>query len=187
MVNNLKMLMQIATTSITHLANLWEEISKCLCKNQGQVLCIGKFLKDKNQNGSQTSKLTLQNSKGAWILKNLWTGWIKSRGYLSTKKSKITRRWSWSLSSWERELQPGGNNSKFRELGRVKERSKNGSKWSGNCKSNFCLSTICKLSTKMILGWSSIIREMQQCVFFFFLLMRQLIHQRQPIHAKKKV
>ena len=91
------------------------------------------------------------------------------------------RRRSWSLSSWEGELQLGGDNSKFRQLGSVKERSNNGSKWSRNYKSNFCLSTIyMQASYKMILGRPRMTREMQQVVF---LLMQHLIHQMQPLHA----
>ena len=104
----------------------------------------------------------------------------------------------------------GGGNCRSKEWEWEKERCKNGSKWRDNDKSNSCLSTTCKLSSKicigshcnlrpqetkyqqvqvlgsnlgqprMIIGRPRSTREMQQN---FFLLMQYLVYQRQPLHA----
>ena len=117
----------------------------------------GKFLvlQGENQNGNQNSRLSCLSSMVAWIMKNSWIGLTKWKESLISMRYQIPRRWNWSLSSWEGELQPGGNNTKFKELGGVKERSKIGARWSRKWETSFCLSIICSPCTNNCIIWSN--------------------------------
>jgi len=145
MMNLLKMLKLIVTaTSVTRLVSLEEVFQdKCL------------VLQGENQYGNQTSRLSYLSSMVPCIMKNSWIGLTKWKASLIFMRYQIPRKWNWSLSSWERELQPSGNSSKFKELGGGKERSKIGARWNRKWETNFCLSIICSPYTNNWIIWSN--------------------------------
>ena len=133
-----------SSTSVTWLVSIEEVFQhKCL------------VLQGKNQNGNQTSRLSYLSSMVVCIVKNSWIGLTKWKESLISMRYQIPRKWNWYLSSWKGELQPGGNSSKFKELGGVKERSKIGARWSRKWETRFCLSIICSPCTNNWIIWSN--------------------------------
>jgi len=120
MVNLQKKLKLIATTTSIAQLVIFEEVfhGKCL------------DLWGENRNRNPTSGLSYLSSMVAWIMKHSCTSLTKWKESSIFMRYQTPKRRSWSLSSWEGELQLGGYNSKFKDLEEAKERFKIGPRWS---------------------------------------------------------
>ena len=121
--------MQIATaTSTTHLANLWEEISKCLCKNQGQQSLVHLQVPQREEpKWKPNIKIDLPKFQGSLNPKEFvdWLNQIESIfEYYEVQDSNKVRlvfiKLRGRTSTWWEQLQ-------VQRVRRVKERFENGS------------------------------------------------------------